>query len=318
MFGKRSASKEPGDDPVLRAAAHWLARADLGTLDQEAFERWRGEDARHALAFIRVSDAARRTAADGANAPAVKRSRGSDATRRGAIAAGLAVFSLGGGALIAGKVNARDRASTPVGAMRHVDLTNAGSLTLNTDSAASWKAGQDGLGLWLERGEIALDIVAGASPVHLKGGSVGARLGPGRYNARLREGLLDLVVLRGEAIPEGVAASSNAPVRGTVALTLTPERPLARPLSEQDIAATLAWRSGEILFVDEPLSSAIDEYNRHLVRKIVIADPMLGGLRVGGRFVADDPSAFLQALQTTMNVRVTPSEHAMLLSRRNS
>lgn len=304
---------------MLRAAAQWLARADLGTLDNEAFERWRAEDPRHALAFIRVSDAARRAAMDGAEAPAVRRSRKVDPTRRGAIAAGLALFSLGGGALVAGKVNARDRASTPVGGMRHVDLADTGALTLNTDSAASWKPGHDGLRLWLERGEIALDIVANAAPVHLKAGPVGARLGPGRYNARLRDGLLDLVVLRGEANAEGISASANAsPVRGPVALALAPERPLARALSEQDIAATLAWRSGEILFVDEPLSSAIEEYNRHLVRKIVIADPLLGGLRVGGRFVADDPSAFLRALQTTMDVRVTPSQEALLLSRKIS
>jgi transmembrane sensor len=319
VFEKRRASEETGSDPVLRAAAQWLARADLGTLDEAAFERWRTEDPRHALAFIRVSDAARRAAADGAEAPAVKRSRKVDPTRRGAIAAGLAVFSLGGGALIAGKVNARDRASTPVGGMRHVDLAGAGGLTLNTDSAASWKSGHEGLRLWLERGEIALDIAANARPVHLKGGPVGARLGPGRYNARLREGLLDLVVLKGEASAEGISASPSAtPVRGPTALALTPERPLARPLSEQDIAAVLAWRSGEILFVDEPLSSAIEEYNRHLVRKIVLADPQLAGLRVGGRFVADDPSAFLLALETTMNVRVTPSQQVMLLSLKNS
>ncbi|SFI54583.1 DUF4880 domain-containing protein [Caulobacter sp. UNC279MFTsu5.1] len=300
---------------MLREAAQWLARADLGTLDEAAFERWRAEDPRHALAFIRVSEAARRVTTDGAEAPAVKRARKLDPTRRGAIAAGLAVFSLGGGALIAGKVNARDRASTPVGGMRHVNLADAGGLTLNTDSAASWKADHQGLRLWLERGEIALDITAGARPVHLKGGVVGALLGPGRYNARLREGLLDLVVLKGEASAEG---SNAAPVHGPAALALTPERPLARPLSEQDIAATLAWRSGEILFVDEPLSSAIEEYNRHLTRKIVLADPQLSGLRVGGRFVADDPSAFLRALETTMNVRVTPSQQAMLLSRKNS
>jgi len=315
VFEMPRASKKAGDDPVLREAAQWLARADLGTLDEAAFERWRAEDPRHALAFIRVSEAARRVTTDGAEAPAVKRARKLDPTRRGAIAAGLAVFSLGGGALIAGKVNARDRASTPVGGMRHVNLADAGGLTLNTDSAASWKADHQGLRLWLERGEIALDITAGARPVHLKGGVVGALLGPGRYNARLREGLLDLVVLKGEASAEG---SNAAPVHGPAALALTPERPLARPLSEQDIAATLAWRSGEILFVDEPLSSAIEEYNRHLTRKIVLADPQLSGLRVGGRFVADDPSAFLRALETTMNVRVTPSQQAMLLSRKNS
>jgi transmembrane sensor len=315
VFGKRRSSQSAGQDPVLREAAQWLARADLGKMDQEAFEAWRA-DPRHALAFLRVSEAARRAAEDPVMAKTVR----PGLSRRSMMGAGLGVLSIGGGALVAGKVSARDRASTPIGGLRRVELAHAGALTLNTDSAVSWKAQGDRLRLWLERGEIALDLMGRSVPVHLQAGAVGAHLAPGRYNARLRDGLLDLVILSGQASADGATRSNAADpaVRGPHALVLTPDRPLVRSISEQDVAATLAWRSGEILFVDEPLSVAVEEYNRHLVRKIVLADPQLGGLRVGGRFTADDPTAFLRALQATMNVRLTASDEALLLSRKNS
>lgn len=43
---------------ILREAALWLAREDLGTVDQEEFEAWLA-DSRHALAYARVLDAIR-------------------------------------------------------------------------------------------------------------------------------------------------------------------------------------------------------------------------------------------------------------------
>jgi transmembrane sensor len=319
VVGKERSANGMADDAALREAAQWLARADLGTLDEAAFERWRAADPRHALAFIRVASAARQTAqAAGQNSSAGAASRGASVSRRSAIAAGLAALSLGGGGLLASRSYARTRASTPVGTTRGLDLPGAGVVTLNTDSAASWRRDGQGLRLWLERGEIALDLVERAVPVHVSGEQGGALLLPGRYNARLREGLLDLTILRGEARIDQPRLGSDAVVRGPHALLLAPGQTLVRDVSTQDLEALAAWRTGEILFVDQSLAGAVQEYNRHLVRKIVIADPALGGLRIGGRFVADDPRAFLRALQITQGVEVTSSGQTILLSQKQS
>lgn len=312
VFSKRPSANVKSDDPILREAAQWSARAELGTLDAAEFERWRAADPRHALAFIRVTDATQRTA-EAASGRQEIRARG--VSRRSAIAAGLGALTLGGGGLLASRVSARDRVSTPVGGLRRVDLPSAGALTLNTDSAASWRRERDGLRLWLERGEIGLDLTEGAGPLRLNGEQGGARLSPGRYNARLRDGLLDLTILSGEARAE--LAGDGAIVRGPHAVLLAADRPLVRAVSSEDLAALGAWRNGEILFVDEPLGQAVDEYNRHLLRKIVIADPTLAGLRVGGRFTADDPAVFLRALKVTQGVDVTTSGEAVFLSRKS-
>lgn len=318
MIGKRRSTNARAEHEALREAGLWLARADLGTLDELAFERWRAADPRNALAFVRVASAAQRTAeAARESSQANLAARKPGASRRSAIAAGLAVLSLGGGGLLASRVYARTRASTPVGTVRRVDLPRTGALTLNTDSAASWRRDGQGLRLWLERGEIALDLANDAASVHLTGEQGGARLSPGFYNARLRGGLLDLTILRGEArADEPGLRPPTTVVRGPHALLLAPDQPLVRTVSTEDLEALTAWRDGEILFVDESLAEAVEEYNRHLIRKIFIADPALGGLRVGGRFAADDPSAFLRALEITQGVEVTGSGQRILLSQK--
>ncbi|MET3663607.1 DUF4880 domain-containing protein [Caulobacter sp. 1776] len=313
VFKSRRSTFRDQADPALAEAAQWLARADLGTLDEAAFETWRAADPRHALAFVRVADAARKAALAGQNGRAALQAP--QVSRRAAVAAGLGVLALGGGALVAGKVSARDRASTPVGGTRRVVLPRAGDLILNTDSAASWRRGRQGLSLWLERGEIALDLTDGAAPVHLRGARGGARLGAGRYNARLREDLLDLTILRGQAVVDEFGGEA---IQKPSALLLGSGEPLVRALSDQDIAETLAWRDGDILFVDEPLPAAVVEYNRHLVRKIMIADPRLKDLHVGGRFDADDPRGFLRSLETAMDVHVSMSDREILLYRKRA
>ncbi len=312
MFHKQTSSDETAGDPLLREAAQWLAQAELGTLDEAAFARWRDADPRRALAFARVVDASQRAAEAARGGRGTARSPA--LSRRGLIAASVGAVTVGGGALVAVRASAREEASTPVGGLRRISLAHAGELLLNTDSAASWRDGRGGLQLWLERGEVGLDVVAGAALVDLKGGEGGARLAPGSYNARLRGGALDLTILRGEA----KTGRSAGAIRGPHALMLTADRALVRPLSTDEVAATLAWRSGEILFLDETLAGAVEEYNRHLARKIVIADRGLGGLRIGGRFAADDPSAFLRALELTMGVQVTASPQTILLSHKTT
>lgn len=314
VFKERRPPTVGQEDRALAEAAQWLARADLGALDQAAFEAWRDANPANALAFLRVTDAARKAELVGLGER--KRHHERQVSRRAAVGAGFGILALGG-ALFAGKVNARDRASTPIGAMKRVALPQAADLMLNTDSAASWRQGRQGLDLWLERGELALDVSNTGASVSLRGRRGQARLGPGRYNARLREDLLDLTILHGRALI-GEPGAEVQVVQRPSGLLLGSGAPLVRALSEQDVAETLAWRDGEILFVDEPLPAAVVEYNRHLVRKIIIADPRLKELHVGGRFDADDPSGFLHALEAAMDVQVSRSDQEILLYRARS
>jgi transmembrane sensor len=60
-----------------------------------------------------------------------------------------------------------------------------------------------------------------------------------------------------------------------------------------------AWRRGEIVFQGAPLGAVVEDYNRYLTKKLVIADPELSKLRLGGRFTNSDPSDFLNTLSSS-------------------
>ena len=54
--------------------------------------------------------------------------------------------------------------------------------------------------------------------------------------------------------------------------------------------------------------------NRYLERKIVIVDPAIGRLRIGGRFTSSDPTDFLAALEVVLPVRARRDQQAHLLT----
>lgn len=291
-------------------AAAWFAQWQAGTVDTEAFERWRGNPA-HALAFARVT-AAWETVSENGEEPDAQ----PGLTRRGWMrgAAGGAVLVVAGSAVLATRAYAWESASTGVGETRKLRLSDGSMIALNTDTAISWRFSASKRELWLERGEVAIDLQAG--PVaKLLTSDTSATLSAGRFNARLRMHALELMVLRGRAAAT-VAVAANGPANAIPGvapeiqaqayqrITFADTGTVVHAVSNDAVEAALAWQSGDVVFLDTPLADAIAEYNRYLLRKIVIDDASVGAIRVGGRFVSSDPADFLRAVSTSLGVKV--------------
>ncbi|MGH1561124.1 hypothetical protein ACRAWD_32145 [Caulobacter segnis] len=117
--------------------------------------------------------------------------------------------------------------------------------------------------------------------------------------------------MRGEAIIDGAGGEQAIGKPSALPLWFGSAADPA-PLSDQDVAETLAWRDGDILF-DEPLPAAVRvEQNRHLVRKITIIAQLAaqGAARRRTLSTPTIPLAFLLALETTMDhsSQVLPSK----------
>jgi transmembrane sensor len=283
-------------DAQLKDAADWFAQWQSGAVDPVAFARWRDADPAHALAFARVTALWERTESapdqqTEAEAPRMRRRR----LIQGSAAA--AVMAAGGSFFFASQAYAWSRASTGVGETRKLRLPDNSMVALNTDSAIAWRFSGTRRELRLERGEVALDLRPGAE-ASLHGAKLQAELSEGRFNARLRERGLELLVLRGRAEMNG------ATVRAYHRLLSGGRDPRVEATSRDAVDAALAWQSGEIVFLDTPLAQAAAEYNRYLLRKIVIDDPSVGAIRVGGRFLSSDPADFLRAVSASLHVRV--------------
>lgn len=298
-------------DAVAKDAARWFASWQAGTIDEQAFERWRDSDPAHALAYARVlaTWAALGKAEDMGEATPVL-------TRRRVVGGGVAGAALvaAGTGLFASRAYAWERASTGVGETRKLRLPDGSMAALNTDTKFQWRFSADRRELWLERGEVALELQPGAN-ARLGTEHASAALTGGRFNARLQRDALDLIVLRGGASSES-AGGEAAPARANAyqRLTFGGGAPVVAPISGTVVEAALAWQSGDIVFVDTPLSEAAAEYNRYLLRKIVIEDDAVGEIRVGGRFVSSDPTDFLQAISTSLGVRVRSTDTGYHLS----
>ncbi|MCX7170105.1 MAG: hypothetical protein NTY41_07350, partial [Proteobacteria bacterium] len=86
-------------------------------------------------------------------------------------------------------------------------------------------------------------------------------------------------------------------------------------LSTQELAGRLAWRSGFISFDGEPLSAAIEEFNRYHRNGIVVSNE-IRSIRIGGYFKVADREGFVRALAFTFGIEpVRLADGAVLLQR---
>jgi transmembrane sensor len=77
----------------------------------------------------------------------------------------------------------------------------------------------------------------------------------------------------------------------------------------------LSWRSGFLAFRETPLADAAAEFNRYNTRKIVIADPRVAAIHIGGDFRATNVEAFVRLLEESFAVHADRRDDRVLLSK---
>ena len=73
------------------------------------------------------------------------------------------------------------------------------------------------------------------------------------------------------------------------------------------VSKKLSWTEGRLWFERQRLADVVAEFNRYNRRQMVIADPAIADLRIGGGFEATDPESFIAALERTFGIRAFPS-----------
>jgi hypothetical protein len=74
-------------------------------------------------------------------------------------------------------------------------------------------------------------------------------------------------------------------------------------------------RDGFVVFDDAELRDVVDEFNRYTARKIVISDPSLATIHLGGNLRSSNVEAFLALLQAGFPVIVEQTDTSVLLKR---
>lgn len=316
---------------IEEAAADWIVRRGSdgwSESDQTELNAWLEASTAHRVAFVRL-DAAWREAArlkalragsgalpapgewgttslfkkdDGDSSPApiapqVRQVRSS----QWAVAASLLVaISVAIGSLLL--VPRGEAYSTVVGGLQTVPLPDGSQVTLNTDTDIRVAMTDTERRVELQQGEAFFEVAKDpARPFVVKAGDSRVIVVGTKFSV-LRDGdNFRVVVTEGQVrIERERAGSAPHPVTelapGYIARAkqgdmLVQEKPLAQ--AEE----FLSWRAGLVIFRDTTLFEAAAEFNRYNTRKIVIDDPAIGRIRIGGNFRATNVDAFLRLLE---------------------
>jgi transmembrane sensor len=113
-----------------------------------------------------------------------------------------------------------------------------------------------------------------------------------------------------------VATIRSMPVEAAEGSVATME--IVEPVTSDELAERLAWREGVLMFSGDTLEDVVREVSRYTTVSIEIADPAVGGMRIGGRFPVGETEAMLAALEANFDLRVTRiGRHRVVLSAAN-
>jgi transmembrane sensor len=301
------------DEAIMEAAAALLARAQSGSASPAEVDAWVDASPAHAAAFARVEAAWERAerlkalpAADLADEP------GFQPTRRMAAALAVGVLGLGGaGAWVLGR---RPTEATVRGERRTVSLPDGSRVELNTDSVIKVAYSEGRRDIVLARGEALFDVAKDPTrPFVVRAGEAEVRALGTAFNIRLREKVVELTVTEGVvAVEEHAAVRTPARqvVQGRGAVIAT-GAVAEVDLDPEVLRRRLLWRDGVVEFEGDTLEQAAAEFNRYNERRLVVADPQVASIRVGGRFGTHEVDRFLTALQAGFPVRAVPGDEGV-------
>ncbi|WP_149196319.1 FecR family protein [Luteimonas suaedae] len=324
------------DDPAARRAIAWqlrMAERPLTTEERQRLAQWLDADPANRAAFGRAGDAWA-TVGEAGLSPGLLAMRGAAlagfrrAQRRrwawrvpvpGAIAAALAATLLL--ALLAGGLGRwPETYDTRAGERRQVVLRDGSELSLDADTRVRVSWSRDRRALRLLRGrakfEVAKDperaftVTAATKTVVATGTAFSVELLQRDVRVILYEGRVAVfdAPARG-APPEPVRLDPETPAPDRT--LLLPGRELiaaidapAARIADADPQRSLAWEAGQLVFVDEPLASAVERVNRHTDDALAVGDAAAAAVRIDGVFTARDTDAFVEAVTEVFPVTV--------------
>jgi transmembrane sensor len=312
-------------------AAAWIWRMDsaaVAVADRQAFDAWLRQDPRHRLAAAKLS--AVWSALDGLTEAKREEKIGAFAEsaqlpllhhpRRRWMAAVAMLAAVAVGAVWLQRGGELQILATAVGQQRNVTLADGSIVALNTNTIVETDLQRNVREIYLRKGEAHFQVAHDRSrPFLVHAGDAVVRAVGTAFEVRvLTDQHVDVVVDEGRVEVQTTAPAPSSPNPGTYPRPAAAVRALTAGerlstagqgvaithISAQQLSSELAWREGAIIFDGEPLSEAIAEIGRYTDARIVISDPRIAGLRVGGRFRTGDLQAFFDALQTALPVSI--------------
>jgi transmembrane sensor len=308
-------------DEIEMIAAEWLAREDrsLTAEERDRMELWLEQSSRHRVAYLRLKAAWRsadRLAALKAPMP-VSRRPDRIWLLPTAIAASLVVV-LGAAAWFWRTQAPAPRSYvTAIGQRQALRLADGTQVELDTNTRLHADLSARSRTITLDSGEAYFDVVHDASrPFTVYAGNrritdIGTKFSVFRDGDDVRvvvkEGLVKIEQIdQPQAMPLLAQAGHEVIAKGGE--TLLASKP------GQEISNDLSWRQGVLVFNQQTLADAAEQFNRYNSRHIQV-EGSARKIRIGGSFKADNVDVFVQLLHRGFGLSVNEQGNKIVVSR---
>jgi len=308
---------------TAQAAADWIQRRqfwDWSEKDQAELDAWLAENPLHLVTYLRLEAAWSRTERLAAlNRPLSEVPRVAPEIRnrwlhmRAAVA--LIAFCVGAGALWLAQKPKENSYVTPIGVHETISLADGSQIELNTDSALRTRVDGNRRVAVLDRGEALFKIKHDAAHpfVVIAGDHRVTDIGT-QFMVREQGARVEVAVLEGSARLESANAQSATLKAGDMAVA-SPHSLVVTKKPEREIANSLAWQRGMLVFSQTPLADVAAELNRYNTKKLVVADADAAKAKIGGTFPTSGVEEVTAAARVLFGLRVEDRGNEIVISR---
>lgn len=302
--------KKPAPDLVcLDEAGDWLARLrapDRTEADEAAFRAWLIASPQNALAFEAVNAmwddvGALSHELRNQNAAAPRRIPSRRAAMLGSL--GLLV-TVGGGFAFLRNAEA-EVYRTDVGEQKHVTLRDGSEVFLDTDTELIADVTKKNRLVKLEYGRANFRVAADGYRAFAVQAADNLIVGnKSSFDVRRDGDETSIVLISGTAMIQSEVdnAKQLRSLSGGQRLTVTADQ--SAKLDKPNLLTLLAWHTGQAVFENCPLSSAIREMNRYSTVALEIDDTRVAKMKISGVFRVGDNADFARALSHFLPISV--------------
>ncbi|WP_068877252.1 MULTISPECIES: FecR domain-containing protein [unclassified Phenylobacterium] len=315
-----------GDDARREDAAAWVVRleaGDLGDAEAAAFDAWLSASPANAAAFdaaLAVSHAYAAAADEVALALSQRRPAPSRPTnRRALVGFGLMAAAAALAVVVVPEISGPQTQTyaTAKGERRTVALADGSTVDLNGGARLSVSLGRDGRRVTLAEGQAVFDVAHDARrPFTVAAGDRTIRVVGTQFDVRRLGGKVSVTVARGavEVRPADGAAGKAYRLHPGQRLDHV-EGAAATRVAAAEPAEVLGWRSGRLVYRQQPLSDVIDDLNQQFSTPIRVDDPELAATPISGVLVLDDQDAVIRRLALLVPISAVRSDAGVVLRR---
>jgi transmembrane sensor len=205
--------------------------------------------------------------------------------------------------------------ATVKGEHRTVRLADGSTVEINAGSRLSVTLTAHERRVALPQGEAVFDVAADpARPFLIAAGDRVVRVVGTRFDVRHRGESISVTVERGVVEVRPADGVSGRVFRLHPGQRLdTAQGAPAVQLSAADPQQVESWRTGRLIYRDQPLGDVVADLNQQFARPIVLEDPALADTRVSGVLVLDNQDAVIHRLALLAPIKALPSARGVLL-----